>query len=110
MKRKCEGHSGSTDPAPTFALLTIVATCAMALLSMAGGAFAGDNALLGTWKLKSFVRQDISTGERRPALGEHPEGYLGYAPDGRMYALFAAGGRVVPVVTSQPTRSGSNCA
>jgi hypothetical protein len=64
-------------------------------------ALAGDNPLLGTWKLKAFVRQDSSTGERRPALGEHPEGFLGYAPDGRMYALFVAGSRVI--TAEQPT-------
>jgi hypothetical protein len=66
------------------------------LIAIAGAALAADNPLLGTWKLKSFVRQDVVTGERRPALGERPEGYLGYAPDGRMYALFVAGGRVIP--------------
>jgi hypothetical protein len=52
--------------------------------------------------LKSFVRQDVATGERRPALGEHPEGCLGYASDRRMYALFVAGDRVVPA-GDQPT-------
>jgi hypothetical protein len=48
------------------------------------------------------VRQDIATGERRAAPGEHPEGYLGYSPDGRMYAQFVAGGRIVPA-GDQPT-------
>jgi hypothetical protein len=69
---------------------------AVSLVATIGVALAGDNPLLGTWKLKSFVRQDIVTGERKAALGDHPEGYLGYSSDGRMYALFVAGGRIVP--------------
>jgi hypothetical protein len=74
----------------------------IALVGMVRVALANDNPLLGTWKLKSFVGQDVATGERRPALCEHPECYLGYAPDGRRYALFVAGGRVIPV-GDQPT-------
>jgi Lipocalin-like domain len=74
----------------------------MSLVVTASMSRAGDNLLLGTWKLKSFVRQDVATGERRPALDEHPDGFLGYGPDGRMYAIFVAGGRVVPA-GNQPT-------
>jgi Lipocalin-like domain len=96
MRRNYHDHGGSIHPAARLARLAIVAICVMALVGTARLALAGDNPLLGTWKLKSFVRQDAATGERRPALGEHPEGYLGYAPDGRMYAIFVAGGRVVP--------------
>ena len=102
MRRNDHGHGGSTHLATRFARLTIVAICVMALVGTARVALAGDNPLLGTWKLKSFVRQDVATGERRPALGERPEGYLGYAPDGRMYALLVAGGRVFPA-GDQPT-------
>jgi hypothetical protein len=90
------GHGFSTRLARGFTRRAIAAICATALVAAASLAFAGDNPLLGTWKLKSFVRQDVASGERRPALGEHPEGYLGYAPDGRMYALFVAGGRAAP--------------
>jgi hypothetical protein len=82
--------------ATRFARLAIAAISMMALVGTTEIALAGDNLLLGTWRLKSFIRQDVATGGRRPALGEHAEGYLGYAPDGRMYALFVAGGRVVP--------------
>jgi hypothetical protein len=102
MRRNDHCNDGSTDLATKSAWLAIVVICVMALVATAGLALADDNPLLGTWKLKSFVRQDAATGERRPALGEHPEGYLGYAPDGRMYALFAEGSRVVPS-GDQPT-------
>jgi hypothetical protein len=47
-------------------------------------ALGGDNPLLGTWKLKSFVREVAATGERYNERGEHPNGYLSYSPDGRM--------------------------
>jgi len=80
----------------------VAAILAMALFGTASVALAGDNLLVGTWKLKSFVRQDVATGDRRPALGEHPDGYLGYGLDGRMYAILVAGGRVVPA-GDQPT-------
>jgi hypothetical protein len=52
--------------------------------------------LIGTWKLKSYVREIAATGERDKQLGEHPEGYLGYAQDGRMYGIIVAGERVKP--------------
>ena len=96
------GRGGSTRLATRYARLVVAAICAMALVGATSVALAGDSPLLGTWKLKSFVRQDVATGERRPALGEHPEGYLGYSPDGRMCALFVAGGRVAPA-GDQPT-------
>jgi hypothetical protein len=88
--------AGSTQLAMTFAREVILAIGVTTLAATTSVVLAADNPLLGTWKLKSFVRQDVATGERRPALGEYPEGYLGYAPDRRMYALFVAGSRVVP--------------
>jgi Lipocalin-like domain len=102
MRRNDGAHGGSIRLATKRARLAVAAICTMALVGFAGAALAADNPLLGTWKLKSFVRQDVATSERRPALGEHPEGYLGYSSDGRMYALFVAGGRVVPA-GDQPT-------
>jgi hypothetical protein len=88
-------HS-QTRLAVRFARLAVLASLTMSLVVTASVSRAGGNLLLGTWKLRSFVRQDVATGERRPALDEHPDGVLGYGPDGRMYAIFVAGGRVVP--------------
>jgi hypothetical protein len=102
MRRNDLGHGGSTRLATKFVRLAVVAIRVVALIGLARVALASDISLLGTWKLKSFMREDVETGERRPALGEHPEGYIGYAPDGRMYALFVAGGRIVPS-GEQPT-------
>jgi Lipocalin-like domain len=56
--------------------------------SMCMPASAGDNPLLGTWHLRSFVREVSGSGERYNQLGEHPDGYLTYGTDGRMLVLF----------------------
>jgi hypothetical protein len=55
-----------------------------------------DGALIGTWKLKSYVREILGTAERYDLFGEHPGGYLGYAADGRMYAIVVTRERGVP--------------
>lgn len=86
---------GSIHPASALAWLAPSLIGMMALVGT-GVALAGDSSLIGTWRLKSFVREDVATGERHPALGDQPGGYVGYAPDGRMYALLVADGRVVP--------------
>ena len=57
---------------------------------------AGENPLLGTWKLKSFVREILPTGEKYNQFGEHPSGYLSYSADGRMYAILTADNRLTP--------------
>jgi hypothetical protein len=66
------------------------------LILSATAAFAAENPLLGTWKLKSFVREVAATGERYNERGEHPNGYLGYAADGRMYAIITWDNRANP--------------
>jgi hypothetical protein len=55
-----------------------------------------DSPVLGTWALRSYVRERLSDGHRHNQFGEHPGGYIGYAPDGRMYAIFTRDDRVVP--------------
>ena len=69
---------------------------ALALLLEPTGGLAEDNPVVGTWRLKSFVREIIGTGERYNELGDHPQGFLGYSSDGRMYAILVAGDRVKP--------------
>lgn len=69
---------------------------AMFLVLSASVAVAGENPLLGTWKLKSFVREVAATGERYNERGEHPNGYLSYAADGRMYAIITWDNRANP--------------
>jgi hypothetical protein len=53
-------------------------------------------AVIGTWKLQSYVREVLETGQRYNQFGEDPDGYLGYSPDGRMYAIFVRHDRITP--------------
>jgi len=52
--------------------------------------------ILGTWKLRSYVREVIATERQHDQFRSEPDGYLGYAPDGRMYAIFTRHDRVSP--------------
>jgi lipocalin-like protein len=52
-------------------------------------------ALLGTWKLTSYMVIG-DTGEKSTPYGEHPMGYLSYSADGRMQVIGIASGRAVP--------------
>ena len=70
---------------------------------------AAENPLLGTWKLKSFVREVSATGERYNYMGEHPNGYLRYSPDGRMYAIITGDNRINQTMSLLPTRSERSC-
>ena len=48
---------------------------------------AEGNPILGTWKLQSLVYEVSATGQRSSPFGDHPDGYLSYSADGRMYAI-----------------------
>jgi Lipocalin-like domain len=58
---------------------------------------AAENPILGTWKLRSLVFEAIATGQRSSPFGDHPDGYLSYSPDGRMYAIGVAEDRPKPL-------------
>jgi hypothetical protein len=55
-----------------------------------------ENPVLGTWKLKAMFREVTATGEKFNQMGEHPNGYLNYSADGRMYAIATADNRTKP--------------
>jgi len=67
----------------------------LALLS-ATNVQAEESQLLGTWKLKSWVRELVGTSERYDQAGERPDGYLSYSADGRMYVFIAWDNRIRP--------------
>ncbi|KRP98739.1 hypothetical protein AOQ72_16645 [Bradyrhizobium yuanmingense] len=46
--------------------------------------------------MRSYVRERLSDGHRYNQFGEAPIGYIGYAPDGRMYAIFTRDDRIIP--------------
>jgi Lipocalin-like domain len=51
------------------------------------------DALIGTWKLVSYVETPVDGSLQRFPLGEKPEGMLLYAPDGYMSAQLMRPGR-----------------
>ena len=60
---------------------------------------ANENDIVGTWRLTSFVREVVATGERQNEFGEKPDGYISYQPDGRMFAVLVGSNRPTPAGT-----------
>jgi hypothetical protein len=52
--------------------------------------------ILGTWKLVSYVGEDVAAGTRTDVMGAHPSGYIEYGRDGRMIVIIAGTGRSRP--------------
>ena len=53
--------------------------------------------LVGTWKLVSYIREEIPSGRTSDVMGPHPSGYLIYGADGRMMVIFVHSGRKKPL-------------
>jgi lipocalin-like protein len=53
--------------------------------------------ILGTWKLISFVREEIPSGAKSNVMGAHPAGYINYGRDGRMIVIIVGSDRQKPV-------------
>jgi hypothetical protein len=58
--------------------------------------WAGDNPLIGTWALKSFVFEISGSGDRFYPLGQNAHGYISYSADGRMYTIQTVANRIKP--------------
>ena len=54
------------------------------------------SALIGSWRMDSWTRTSITTGETTDALGPSPIGYIAYHRDGRMMATVFRRGRLPP--------------
>ena len=52
--------------------------------------------LLGTWKMVSWTTEDLISGEKSPGLGDNPEGYITYSPEGRVMVLVLRSDRAKP--------------
>lgn len=52
--------------------------------------------LLGTWRMLSWKRVLVPSGEESDALGPSPFGYISYAPDGRLMVFVLKSGRPRP--------------
>src|ERR1022692_1537579 len=53
-------------------------------------------AILGTWKLVSYVREEVPSGTKSDVMGAHPSGYINYGPDGRMIVIIVGSDRKKP--------------
>ena len=63
---------------------------------------AAREALLGTWRMLSWKREIVATGDLIDALGPDPVGYINYGADGRFYAIVVSRDRARPA-TLPPT-------
>lgn len=59
--------------------------------------------IIGTWRMLSWKRVLVETGDESEALGPNPFGYINYSPDGRVMVFVLKSGRPRP--TSSPPTS-----
>lgn len=59
--------------------------------------------MLGTWRMLSWRRTVVATGEVSDAMGPDPIGYIAYHPDGRMTAMVFTRDRIRPLATAPST-------
>ena len=52
--------------------------------------------LLGTWRMLSWKKKTVSSGETVDAHGPNPVGYITYGADGRMHAIVVRRDRPAP--------------
>jgi hypothetical protein len=65
------------------------------LLLVEQASFADDrDKLLGIWKLVSWEKETIATGQRKLFFGKSPSGYLIFTPEGRMMLIITGEGRL----------------
>jgi hypothetical protein len=55
--------------------------------------------LLGTWKLVSYVREELPSLTRSDVMGAHPAGYIHYGRDGHMMVIIVGSDRRKPAGT-----------
>ena len=53
-------------------------------------------AILGTWKLVSYIREELPSGTKSDVMGAHPSGYINYGRDGRMIVIIVGSDRKKP--------------
>jgi hypothetical protein len=53
--------------------------------------------ILGTWKVVSYIREEIPSGTKSDVMGAHPSGYINYGRDGRMMVIIVGTERKKPI-------------
>src|SRR6202051_4264966 len=54
------------------------------------------DSIVGTWKVLSYIREDIPSGAKSDVMGAHPAGYINYGADGRMMVIIVGSDRKKP--------------
>jgi hypothetical protein len=73
------------------------------LLLMPSVAFAGNEEILGTYRLIAATNKLLDTGDVLTAYGAHPKGYITYGNEGRMLVLITNDGRIKPPDVTKTT-------
>lgn len=68
-------------------------------LAQTGAEAPAAERILGTWKLLSYVGEDVASGERTDVMGPHPSGYIEYGRDGRMIVIIVGTDRKKPAAS-----------
>ncbi|HYL02659.1 MAG TPA: lipocalin-like domain-containing protein [Steroidobacteraceae bacterium] len=79
-------------------VLIVLACCALLFRASAHGDPASSvrQQFLGTWKLLSYVGEEVPAGARADVMGPAPSGYISYGGDGRMMVIIVGTGRKKP--------------
>jgi len=55
-----------------------------------------ESMLWGSWRMRSWMTENVRTGERSDGLGADPRSFIHYLPDGRMMVLVLRNDRTTP--------------
>ncbi len=78
-------------------IVTAVLACACHSPAQTDQATSIQQQILGTWKLVSYLREEIPSSLKSDVMGAHPTGYINYGPDGRMIVIVTGSDRKKPV-------------
>jgi len=81
--------------AAVFVFLAVLALPAQ-LSSQAEQTNSVQQQFVGTWKLVSYVREEIPSGAKSDVMGARPSGYINYGRDGRMMVIIVGSDRKKP--------------
>jgi len=79
-----------------FPLLALLVVFATSLPQVTKSASQVHSDLLGTWRLVSYTRTVVATGETTDIFGKAPRGFINYGRDGRMLVLIVKDDRPTP--------------
>jgi hypothetical protein len=76
--------------------MLMMASALAAVLAQPVAADDLKTAIVGTWKMTSFVRKELATGKESRFYGERPIGYSVYTPGGTFFVYVVGEGRKRP--------------